>query len=491
MKNRFLRFICLTLVFLMLVPALVACSEPQVLDASEDEDTRTSTNDTSDTMDAFALFEKIDEAMNDVSSYQLGMTMTAKFYMSVADAYVDVSMTGTEITSKSDNGDLYYLDETTTVMSFKINGSTQKNTAKNMMGFQDGKMFIMTDSGDSSQKVQKLYSEISASDYEKHRKSLDEKTEENDFDLSKDTCTNTECVFDDASKQWVATFRGFTEDGINKMDLGFSDIAAYMDEDYEFSDVVVKIAATEDYVLTKMTVEYEFKYLGEGLYNKELAPKISIDITCSGVNATERGKTVNFNGYTKVSDLRVLFDANSALDSRVEAKSGKFSLKSKILDGYGYGETETYTYNYYHDTQGKLSYTLNYTSDIGSSSVSYKNGTATVTYPGYPAETVESTDSVEYEGIQAFINYCDFSIGNVTNIQTIDAAKGKYRFIIGNVDMDLIEELELVENPKESSCSQYFDFTVKDGVLVSYEFKLTAVSYQNDTSSYTVTCTFS
>ena len=491
MKNNLLRFVCFALVFLMLIPMLAACNNPQEFDATEDAEKRTEKTENTNAIDPFELFEKIGDAMNNVSSYQLGMTMTAKFYMSVVDAYVDMSATATETTSKSDNGDFYYLDETTTVMSFKINGSTQKTTSKNMMGFQDGKMFIMTDSGDSSKKVQKLYSEISASDYEKHRKSFDEKTEENDFDLSKDTCTDAECVFDNASKQWVATFRGFTEDGIDKMDLGFSDIAAYMDEDYEFSDIVVKIAATENYELTKMTVDYEFKYLGEGLYNKDLAPKINIDITCSGINATERGKTVNFNGYTKVSDLRVLFDANSALDSRVEAKSGKFSLNSKILDEYGYVEAETYAYNYYHDTQGKLSYSLSYTSDGGSCTVSYKNGTATVTYPGYSAETQKSTDSTEYESIQEFINYCDFNIGNVTNIQIIDATKCKYRFIIGNVDMDLIEELGLVENPKKSSCSQYFDFTVKDGVLVSYEFKLTAQSYQNYTGSYTVTCTFS
>ncbi len=271
------------------------------------------------------------------------------------------------------------------------------------------------------------------------------------------------------------------------MDLGFSDIAAYMDEDYEFSDIVVKITTTDKYVLTKMSVEFEFEYVGKGVYNKELAPKMSVEMKCSGVNSTQRGKDVNFSGYTKVSDLRVLFDANAALDTRVEAKSGKFTLNTQMIDQYDFAEEEKYVYNYSHDTQGKLSYALNYTSTDGSYNISYKNGMATITYSGYPSETQASTDSVEYEGIQAFVNYCDFNIGNVTNIQTVDASKGKYRFVMGNVDEDLARSL--VENANLSSCSQYFDFTVKDGVLVSYEFKLTAKS-SYATGTYTVKCTF-
>ncbi len=214
MKSIFLRLLCLALIFVMLIPAFTACNEQQQFDASEDE--RAETTENIDDIDAFTLFEKINVAMEEVTSYKLDMAITAKFYMPAVDAYVDVSVTGTETETEKGTDGYYYLDEVTSVMSFEASGQKQTTTVKSVSGFQDGKMFIMTDNGDNAQKVQKLYSEISAADYVEHKKALEEKTSENDFDISRDTCKDTECAYDKESGQWVASFSGFTDEGIKK-----------------------------------------------------------------------------------------------------------------------------------------------------------------------------------------------------------------------------------------------------------------------------------
>lgn len=193
MKKMVLKVISLTLALLMILTALAACdSKDDVIDAEEDRKAQTENkeNDTPDDMGAFEFFEKADEVMESMTSYRIDGTMTAKIYMPSYDMSMNASATMVMMEAGKGTDDYYALNEQTTVSTMTMGTNVSKTTATSMDGFQNGNMFVMNDSDESStDKAQKLYSTISAEDYIAHKKSMEEDSAI-DVDINADTSKN-------------------------------------------------------------------------------------------------------------------------------------------------------------------------------------------------------------------------------------------------------------------------------------------------------------
>ena len=490
MKKIFLKMLSLTVALLMIAIVFVSCQEDDIISADDssvdNSGEQTSPNEEKITLNAFEFYEKINDAMGAVQSYKLDSTINMS--ISIPDYDIKVKADGTMCSIESGIGtdDYYSLNEQTFVTTMTMGTDVSKTTSTSMEGFQNGRMFVMNDSDESSSyKAQKLYSDISVADYVAYDKSHDDG--DMDFDIDTDTCKNATCSYDDKSKEWVGIYKGFTDDAKEEFDFGFSDLSYMMGDDYVFSDIEIRMVTDDSFIVKSIKFNYIFDYVGDAAENKANAPHVSMSMTCSGVNSTPKGKIVDLSGYTKVDDLRILDAVDEALEDRAEEKSGWFTFSSELTNSEGTAE-ESYTYRYSHKTDGSLVYTLVYKSDDGNFNISYSQGKATITYPNYGTQVIDSTDDVELQGIRAYIDYCDFSTSDVTNIEVVDEENGVYRFVIGNVDMDIAESV--VEDPNGSRCSQYFTFTLKDGALMKYECTVNAVSNSGATGSLSTICEF-
>lgn len=481
MKKMVLKVISLTLALLMILTALAACdSKDDVIDAEEDRKAQTENkeNDTPDDMGAFEFFEKADEVMDNMTSYRIDGTMTAKIYMPSYGMSLNASVNMLMIESGKGTDDYYALNEQSGVTTMTRGSDVSKTTLTSMDGFQNGKMFVMNDSDESyTDKAQKLYSTISAEDYIAHKKSMEEDGAI-DTDISADTCKSANVSFDKDNKEWTAVYRSFTDVAKKEFDLGFSDML----ENYDVSDVEVRIISDSSFVIKSIRMVYAFKYTGDGVEDKTQAPQMSVDMNCSGVNDTPKGKTVDFTGYTKVSDLRILDIADKALDKRIDAKSGAFKLECTWN-----GEYECYDYKYSHGTNGKLSYTAEYIIEGITYNVRYSDNKFRIDTSGN-GRAEDSTDEEEYADIQDYIDWGEFDKSAVTDIQVVNAADGVYRFTIGNTDF---AENYLVDNPDPTRSTQYFIFTIKNGALTEYRCEVNATSsIDGATGSCSIKCVY-
>ncbi len=488
MKKKFLKLFSVAVALIMLIGVFAACTENnQGIDASEQGNNNKDNSNTA--MDAFELYEKIDDAMEGASSYRMDGILKMKLYMSAYDMSVDASGTMLNMVSGIGTDDFCEVNSQTTTSKMTFMGTTETMTEKSMDGYINGKMFVMNDYGDSTAVPQKMYSEMTVREYLEYAD--DDSSSDMDFDIDREHCSNGECTFDSEAREWTAVYSGFTKEAIDDIGFDFADMGGMLDGEYETSDIKITVVAGENFTFKKLSMKCIFKYVGTGTEDISKAPQMTMDATFSGINNTKCEQTIDFATYNKVDDLGVLEVAKDAIEDRLEAKSGKFTAEWSIVAEDGMNG-EKYQYDY-SQKSGSLEYTLKYSDYEGMQlNIAYANGKAKATYivPSASSQTFDSTDEAEYESIAALIDDGKFKKSDITDIETVNAAEGKYKFIVGNVDADLIEDLGLVQNPSLMNCSQYFELTIKDGVLMSYKFVLTAMDAQGNTGTYTSSCKF-
>ena len=114
-----------------------------------------------------------------------------------------------------------------------------------------------------------------------------------DFSINKRSCSNINCVQDDYGN-WVATFSGFTQTGLDNITLmldTFNSVFPYT----TLKDISIEITVSPDFSNMKVVLDYTF----EG----ELVPIIT-STTYIVKNQGVRDPIINLDGYEQVEDLR-------------------------------------------------------------------------------------------------------------------------------------------------------------------------------------------
>ena len=353
------------------------------------------------------LWDKINETMDALDSYESNGTGTLTLNVSGVKLSMDLKMKN--LISGLQNGNYYYYYSTDSTLSTTSNISLSGESSEvlheiSIEAFDDGKMFV---SLESDERNQKLYSSITKEDFIAYRENKDQDSDDIDYS----DCKNAS-FSQNEDGTWSLQYSGYTKKTINQLIKSFDmENAAF---DFEIEDLNVSVLADSEFRAKEIKIQFLFDEETE----KSTSPVFEMSMTFGNYNAITPIK-LNTSEYTKVEDCRFIYDLEDMLQALEEKKDGLFSLElEQILSVPSLNQTQSYTENdtvIYGEKNGSYFYEITASSGSDVFDISYENGKQTVSVSGQK-ETTSQTENEAKEYIRSLINTASYSPEYVSSI---------------------------------------------------------------------------
>ena len=405
------------------------------------------------------LWERIGEVMKAYDAHEASMEMD--MVMVVEGYAVKSSATGTLIEDKGE--DYYYYSETNVKVECDELDLEQESRA--ISAYMDGLAFELR-SEDKSER--KLCSKMTAEEYAAY---LAADREESSFDADITDCTNATFTKNE-DKTWTLTYSGYTKKAIK----GITGALSTQELDVFGADIVdvkITLRANEDFCVTDISMEFEFDTDKDAKQTPAL--NVRIKLKAVGDAVTRVTETIDAAKYKEVDNLAMSKQLDNMIKQRVEAEQGAFECKMsqtvKVM-----GQSQSFVESdqvKYGREDGKYYYDITVESDGISSTVTYKNGTQTVTSGGESYDVPQSEDEAK-AFIESLIN--DPSLGyNAEQITDIEKKNdGVFVIELALTDSATFEELFESMDGTYKSATQTVTVTVQDEKLIRIKNEIVA-----------------
>lgn len=439
------KIICSIALILAMVLLLVSCKLIEILIPPKD---------------AAALYERIDERMDDLDSYKVDMIGHAKFWISGYEFVSDLS--GTMVVGD----DNYYYEYSET--SSKCHELDIDEKIYSSKIYSDGKAYIYNESNGIAQR---LVSSMTAEEFEEYH--FDNSLEDVDF------CEASSADYHKDGKSWVLEYSGYSNEIIDKVNDAL-DTESLVGT--KIKDMKVKIVSNWRFYVTEVTAEFVFETEEGGK-----TPEFYITYNISD---HDDASNVDFDKtkYTEVDDLMILKELRREMEDAKESNDGSlyFSVTTSIsLQGEiaRYKESETIKYGL---QDGKFFYDAVVVADGNEMSINYKDGVLRVTSYGM-TETASQTDDEARETIAEVIEQIMYDFERVTDVEkqaegsykiTLHCDEGHYEEMLVGYDIYSAEQVITVryieaEKRAESKISltgsQGFSLTLNVVIIFDYQ----------------------
>ncbi|MBE6798614.1 MAG: hypothetical protein E7525_02400 [Ruminococcaceae bacterium] len=406
MKN--INRVCCVVLCVIMILSFASCKKGQT----------TNTEKPFEPTDGIALWNKIDETMKQLVSYETdGTGKMVYFYL--GNKYEMTS--SSKIVEDAKEGDPYsYMYDKVVVACPEL---SLDETTEYTKAYRDGKMYLSNVTGQNEQKF------FSAMTFEEFLATDDDSLTK---DINYTDCTKSEFAKNEDGT-WSLKLSGYTMKTINVMidNMNMSEL----DMGADILDMEITVVADSKFRATKMDIKLIFE-IGE---DPAIVPEFLFSSNYSKFDEVQRDPAqLNTEGFVEVDDVRVLRKVADGIEKIQNAASGKFTLDLKqtvkIL-----GESST-TIEKDTVTYGKQNggYYYNATAKVGSVKyeISYKSGTQTVKQ-GSETYTEAMTDKEAKLYVDDLINAAYYNETLISSIEKVE--EGVYKFTVDNPDTSVIE----------------------------------------------------
>ena len=397
------------------------------------------------------LWERIDEQMEQYDAYAMSMEMDMS--MEVEGYAIKLVSSGSIIEDKAE--DYYYYSETN--MSMICDELDMNQKMQQISAYWDGKAFEISDSDGVARK---LYSEMTAEQYEEYSQDDEDDEDDEDFDFS--DCTDASFAQNE-DKSWTLTYSGYTKKAMDRINEQFGMQEADM-FGAEFLDMEVVISADKDFLITDISIVFEF----DAQEGSKTAPVLNIRMKLTEVgNVTRQTDKLDVSKCTQVDDLGVLKQIDDQFEEIANKEQGKIHYEiNQTFKVMGQTESGSEIYDVEYGTKdGKLHYELSTDVEGYTTKISYENGKQTVSVSG-ESYTEDYSEEEAKTFIKDLINdsAMGYSADNVSNIKSL--GNGVWE-ITQTVSSEYFEELMTTMGADYKSATQTIKVTIKDGVLTN------------------------
>lgn len=415
---------------------------------------------------AAELWQKTDEVMSGLSSFQSTTTMEMLFYY-----YGNkIESTGSYSTVFAENGDFTMGHYMTVSEDLELDETEYFTEA-----YYDGKMYLASSNGTNDQKI------CAVTSYEDYMARPGESISDRvDYlDCSKSVLTSN----DDGS--WTAKFSGYTkksvEDMLDSLSFGDRDMGATI------HDMEITVCANKDFYATKMEIGFTF----EEDENIPESPKLYSYIEFSKYNEAAIDVSVlKPEDYKEVDSVILLSKLEETIKEKQDADSGKFMLEIKdTVKVYGQSTSQTekdvITYGrkngaYFYEVDGKI--------NNQKVVIKYQNGSQVVEMGGEKYSNSQSMDDAK-AFVDNLINGVMFNKSMVSDVKKQE--DGTYLLTVPSYDMSAANEANASIGLKYNSGTQEITvFLGEDGSISKVVGTVKAKGkYQGETVNLTTKVT--
>lgn len=397
------------------------------------------------------LWERIDERMEQYDAYAMSMEMD--MIMEVEGYAIKSVASGSIIEDKGD--DYYYYSEMN--MSMICDELDMNQKMQQISAYWDGKAFEISDSDGA---VRKLYSEMTAEQYEEYSQDDEDDEDDEDFDFS--DCTGASFAQNE-DKTWTLTYSGYTKKAMDRINEQFGIQESDM-FGAEFLDMEVVISADKDFLITDISIVFEF----DAEEGSKTAPVLNIRMKLiEAGDVTRQTDKLDISKCTKVDDLGVLKQIDEQIEEIANKEQGKIHYEiSQTIKAMGQTESGSEVYDVEYGTKdGKLHFELNTDVEGYNTKISYKNGKQTVSVAGesYTEDCSEEEAKAVLENLinDSTLGYSEDSVSNIKSL-----GNGVWE-ITQTPSSEYYEELMLSMSADYKSATQTIKVTIKDGALTN------------------------
>ncbi len=403
--------------------------------------------------DAASLWNKIDETMNGIDSYEVKSIIKMNFFSNGSK----INTSGDQIGIFCKGEDNYYSYKYYK-MEITCDEPEIKETYETLEAYYDGKMYVYNK---DTNYEQKLCSQMTVDDYIAYGAESDIFK---DIDLA-------DCKDPEFSKNEDGTyslkFSGYTKKTVNSllnnMEMPEEELGA------DIIDVEISIATDAQFHAKKM----EFKFVFEEGEDVLSTPEITVTDEYSKFNEAEpNSEDIKTEDYVEVDDVRILKKIEDGIKDIENATSGELvlNIKQDIKAG---GQTSTVTENdtiSYGVKNGSYYYDVIAKSNGTNTTIKYKGGIQTISAEGYEDQVVSLSEQAAKEYINSLINTANYAKGYVSGVTKVD--DGKYKIEMGYAVSDLYEQFFESIGAKYKSASLEIVVCSQGDMLTEIEGKL-------------------
>jgi Txe/YoeB family toxin of Txe-Axe toxin-antitoxin module len=449
---------------LILCFALLLCfasckSQKNDLPDDKDDTTVSDQNDKQEPKeptDAASLYEMIDKKMVSLESYEIEQKMRFIYY--VYGTKIESEAEVKVISLLKDEKSPFYYQYL--VSELKTDDNTLNQTTSSFTGYKDGKMYLMNDNGEPTQK---LCATVSKADFEDY---IDSDTIK---DLELLDCKDSTFAKNE-NGTWTLNFSGYTKKSINNLmdELGVDEFEGFLD----ILDMKVTIEADEQYRATSLRMEFVFD-AEEG--SNEVPELIMVQNYSKYGEVDKNSVSFDTAGYTEVSDLMILNELEEKLDEIYDLENGKFTLdinQTLKANGTTVSEHKESDTIFYGKENGGYFFSLDGEINQVKVSIRYKNGTQ-VTTVGEQSQNATITDSQAKDMIVSLIDSVKYDPDIISNIEKV--SNDEYKFEIKYADKSLYEGVFTQLSVTDKGAKQTVRFILKDGKITKIVGELVAI----------------
>ena len=467
MKKLITSVLVAALLLVTLPMSLISCSDSSKLNRMDEAER------------AVAFYEMVEENADSAKSG----TVKQKQYLKLDIGEMTYEQEDECIsTYVNQDGEVSLLEQITTT----IWSGGEKRVIYTDEGYVNGMMFTYNKEGTA---VSKLKSAMTWNEYEAFRDNQTEKVPP--LRVGEGFCTTMTCKQADDGT-WTATYEDFTEEGMKYFRYIVRSIETALNAEHTFRDVRLTFVADEKLYPVSQKLEFLFDEAEDA---DTRVPVITIDLEFEGLNNTVFSEEYDISDFTEVEDLRTVENFTSALNDRMSADSGAFTVTTKVNATYaGESNKTNVVQEVTYKNHNGYEFTLDYTQDGYEVAISSKKGNvSTVVREAETGTVVERyTESItDFEAqatMQQLMNSENISALDIIDVEITDAENGIYRFTLGDsVKNALNEQYEYAYGSKIDTFHGHIVATVVEGKLMSYTYHVsTSLQVEGQTMSITV-----
>lgn len=411
------------------------------------------------------LWDKINETMDSLDSYEMNMTGNMELQVNNVKISMDIS---TKNIVSGQNGDDYYdySVSDSTMKTTRNNGywdTTVSEKEKSIEAFHNGKMFLSTET--SSGRTRKLYSSLTKDEYIAYQESRSADFADMDFN----DCTNASFAQNEDGT-WSLSFSGYTKKTVDTMTEAFGMDQSGMD--LKIEDMEISVLADGEFRVTEMKVKFIFDEDNETI--KE--PSLEMTAKYASFNAaTPITDTLNPADYMEIPDCRLLTEIEDMIKALEEKKDGSFTLAlEQKMSGFKLSRSQTYTETdtvAYGEKNGSYFYDITATASGEAIEISYANGNQTIRVSG-AEQTVDQTEDEAKAYINGLINNAKYSANAVGTITK--KADGVYEIVCDNPDTSEYSSIFNSVDVRDPQYQQTITVTIQNDSIVKIENHMVA-----------------
>ncbi|MBR5187380.1 MAG: hypothetical protein IKW18_02815 [Clostridia bacterium] len=404
------------------------------------------------------LWDKINETMDALDGYE--SNGTGSLTLNVSGVKLSMNLKMKSIISGLQNGNYYYYYSTDSTLSTTANTSLTGESGEvlheiSIEAFDDGKMFV---SSESDERSQKLYSPLTKEEFLAYR----EKKDKESADINYSDCKNA-AFSQNEDGTWSLQYSGYTKKTINQLIKSFNMDSA--DFDFEIEDLNVSILADSEFHAKEIKIQFIFDEETE----KSTSPVFEMSMTYSNYNAITPIKP-DSSEYTEVEDCRFIYDLEDMLKALEEKKDGLFYLElEQVLSVPSLNQTQSYTEIdtvIYGEKNGSYFYEITAIAGSDVFDISYENGKQTISVSGQ-GEVYNQTEKEAKEYVRSLINTAAYAPEYVSSITK--RGDGIYEIQCKYPDTSAYTPIFEAYAGKLTEMTQVITFTIKNGSIVEIE----------------------